>query len=53
MPPLHEALVEVQGNTRLARDMAELYKNATATSDVLNDKCKRMQAEKDELSEKL
>ena len=33
--------------------MAELYKNATVASDVLIDKCKRTEAEKDELSKKL
>ena len=40
MPPLHEALVEVHREyekaSRAAKDMAELYKRATTTTDVLN-----------------
>ena len=40
MPPLHEALVEVHREyeraNRAATDIAELYKNATAASGVLN-----------------
>ena len=40
MPPLHEALVEVHREyekaSKPAKDMAELYKRATTTTDVLN-----------------
>ena len=56
MPLLHEALVEVHKEyeraSRAAKDMAELYKKATTASKVLNDKCTRTHAEKEELSEK-
>ena len=56
MPPLHEALVEVHKEyeraSRAAKDMADLYKKATATSEVLNEKYTRTQAEKEELLEK-
>ena len=57
MPHLHEALVEVHREyeraSKAARDMAELFKKATAVSDVLSGKCTRTQAKKDELSKKL
>ena len=40
MPPLHEALVKVHKEyekaSRATRDMAEMYKQATTTTDVLN-----------------
>ena len=56
MPPLHEALVEVHKEyecaSRAARDMANLYKQATTTSNVLSEKYTRTQAEKEELLEK-
>ena len=57
MSPLHEALVEVQREyeraSRVAKDMIEWYKKATAASNVLNDKCTSTHAKRDELSEKL
>ena len=50
MPPLHEALVEVHKEyeraSRAAKDMADLYKKATTTSEVLNEKYTRTRAEK-------
>ena len=56
MPPLHEALVEVHKEyeraSKATKDMAELYKKVTTASDVLNDKCTRMQTEKNESSRK-
>ena len=57
MPSVHEALVEVHRvygrASKAPQDMAELYKKATAASDVLSDKCTITQAKKEELSEKL
>ena len=57
MPPLHVALVEVHREyeraNKAARNMTELYRNAMTVLDVLNDKCNKTQAQKDELSEKL
>ena len=48
MPPLHEALVEVHREyekaSRAAKDMADLYKKATATSEILNAQCTNKQA---------
>ena len=56
LAPLHEALVEVhkeyECTSRVAKDMVELYKKATTASEVLNDKCTRTQAKKEELSYK-
>ena len=56
MPPLHEAPVEVhkeyECTSKASRNMDELYKKATTTSEVLKDKCIRTQAEKEDLSEK-
>ena len=57
IPPLHEALVEVHREyekaSRAARDMAELYKQATTAADVLNAQYKWMQAENQQLKNKL
>ena len=48
MLPLDEALVEVHKEyeraSRVARDIAYLYKKATTTSELLNEKCQTMQA---------
>ena len=55
MPPLHEALVEVHREyakaSWVAKDMADLYKKARATSDILNAQCIATQAENQRLSE--
>ena len=49
MPPLHEALVEVHREyekaSRAAKDMADLYKKATASWEILNAQCTSKQAE--------
>ena len=50
IPPLHREYGKV---SRAARDMAELYKQATTTADVLNAQYKRMQAENQYLKNKL
>ena len=43
MPPLHKALVEVHKEyakaSQAAKDMADLYKKATAAADMLNAQC--------------
>ena len=55
MPPLHEALVEVHKEyakpNRAAKDMADLYKKATAATDMLNAQCTASQAENQWFSE--
>ena len=57
MPPLHEALVEVHKEyakaSRAAKDMADMYKKATATAEILNKQCTASQAENQRLSEQL
>ena len=57
MPPLHEALVEVHKEyakvSRAAKDMAELYKKATAAADVLNAQCTQRQEENQKLKDQL
>ena len=57
MPPLHEALVEVHREyekaSRAAKDMADLYKKATAASEILNAQCINKQAENQQLSKRL
>ena len=57
MPPLDEALVEVHREyekaSRVAKDMADLYKKATTASDVLNAQCTQVQAENQQLKEQL
>ena len=57
MPPLHEALVDVHKEYATARqttkDMVDLYKTATTTTDVLNGQCTTSQAENQWLSEQL
>ena len=57
MPPLHEALIEVHRQykkaSRAAKDMAEIYKKATAAADVLNAKYNRKQEENQRLKEQL
>mgnify|MGYP006872755391 CR=1 FL=1 len=49
MPPLYEALVEVHQEyekaSRVAKDMAELYKKATTAADVLYAQCTQRQIE--------
>ena len=57
MPPLHEALVEVHKEyakaSRAAKDMADMYKKATAAAEILNKQCTASQAENHRLSEQL
>ena len=57
MPPLHEALVEVHKEYAKAswatKDMAEMYKTATAAAELLNKQCTASQAENHRLSEQL
>ena len=57
MPPLHEALVEVHREyekaSRVARDMAEMYKKATTAADVLNARYTRKQEENQRLKDQL
>ena len=57
MPSLQEALVEVHKEyvkaNRAAKDMVDLYKKATAASDILNAQCTATQAENKRLSEQL
>ena len=57
MPPLHEALVEVHREyekaSRVAKDMVDLYKKATTTSNVLNAQCIQVQVENQQLKEHL
>ena len=54
MPPLHEALVEVHKEyakaSRAAKDMADIYKKATAAAEILNAQCTASQAENRRLS---
>ena len=55
MPPLHEALVEVHQEyekvSRAAKDMADLNKKATTTSNELNAQCIQVQEENQQLKE--
>ena len=55
MPPLHEALVEVHKEYAKAswptKDMANMYKKATAAVDMLNAQCTASQAENQWFSE--
>ena len=57
VPPLHEALVEVhqeyEKDSRAAKDMAELYKRAIVTADVLNAQCAQGQIENQQLKDQL
>ena len=49
MPPLHEALVEVHREydraSKVAKDMAERYKNVSAAAEELKDQYAREQEE--------
>ena len=57
MPPLHEALVEVHKEyakaSRAAKDMADMYKKATAAAEILNAQCTASQPENQRLSEQV
>ena len=57
MPLFHTTLVEVHREyeraSRAAKDVVEVYKNATAAADRLQEQCAESQADNTELSEKL
>ena len=57
MPPLHEALVEVNKEyakvNRAAKDMADMYKKTTIAAEILNAKCTASQAKNERLSEQV
>ena len=57
MTPLYEALGEVHNEygkaNRAAKDMVDMYKKATAATEILNKQCTTSLAENQRLSEKL